>query len=769
MRAATWRARRTEPARRRGRRPEGDVVVSLARTCHDHPWRVGAVWAVILALGLGCLAIDADRNEPAAGGTAHRLDWATLLGGLDAARGESLIRNRLGSAPVPTDVLCARLLTIQEKLPGLTFDESAASSAETRGLVADLARCREGIPTGTNPFETADVAAVLPVSVTRMELSGTPREVAVQAVQEARRAAARWVPTGVEPEIPATPKERSAAEAAAGDLQRAERIGIIIALVVLAFVLRSVVAPIVPILLGIASVGVALGVASAVRGFVRPPFYVAETISMIGLAISIDYALFVIHRCCEDRPEDRGARDLAETAAAAIRTVLASGAMMIAAMAGMLLVPVAVVRDLAFGAMLVVAVGVAATTTLLPPVVRALGGALHRPARFHRPVLELGIGGRGAWARIGRWTTRHPVVSIAIVAAFLIPLNLEARGLLRDVSGFGPAPATSADAERRVEDVQTAYSTAILSVVEVTVDGRRSDSVQQGIDRLVSALGQDHRFAPVVAVQWNASDDLAVISALLTDERNDTESLAAIDRLRDDVVAEAFRGIPASVSVTGPAAARAEILHTFNRWEDRVRFLVLASSFLLLLLIFRSVVVPLKAIAINLITVGAVHGLLVLVFQKGVGAERLGFQTTPAVEAWVPLFLFCVLFGLSMDYHVFLLSRIREHFRRTGDHQASLVAGLQTTGGVITGAATIMAVVFATFAIGRVPALQQIGFGLAAAVILDATVVRCVLTPAVMELLGDANWYLPRWLRWLPDPGVARGERIAEPASLPAD
>ncbi len=751
--------RSRNPATPRGRRPGEGAVTTLARLCHDHPWRVCAVWSVILAVGLGSLFVKGDSNHQTTGANATRLDWAVLLGGLDAARGESLIRDRFDSAPASTDVLCARLLPIQEKVPALTFDDTAAVSGDTQRLLADLAQCRQ-------PINPAEIASSLPIPVTHLDLAGTPRDLAMQAAKSARNTSARWVPATTLPDLPTAKKNAAKEDSAAANLQRAERIGLLAALIVLAVVLRSLVAPVVPILLGIASVGVALGITTAVNGFGPPPFYVAETISMIGLAISIDYALFVIHRCSEERARTG---DAVAGAAIAIRTVLASGAVMIAAMAGMLLIPVAVFRDLAFGIILVVALGVAATATLLPPILRLLGNSLNRPTRLHRSQPSPETVYRGTWALVGRLTTRHPLIAIALAAAILVPLNIEARDLRRDLAAFTPAPPATATTEPRVRDVETALSTAVLSVVEITVDGRRTASVQEGIDRLVASLGEDRRFAPLVTVQWNTADDLAVVSALLTDETAGTDSLAAVDRLRTTLIAEAFRDVPATVNVTGPVAARAEVLQTFDRWEQRVRFLVLGSSFLLLLLIFRSLVVPLKAIAINLVTIGAVHGLLVLVFQKGAGAGLFGFTTAPAIEAWVPLFLFCVLFGLSMDYHIFLLSRVREHFRRTGDHHGSLVAGLQTTGGVVTGAATIMAVVFAAFAFGRVPELQQIGFGLAAAVILDATIVRCILTPALMDLLGPANWYLPSFLRWLPDPGLAGGERVPTPASLPAD
>ena len=221
--------------------------------------------------------------------------------------------------------------------------------------------------------------------------------------------------------------------------------------------------------------------------------------------------------------------------------------------------------------------------------------------------------------------------------------------------------------------------------------------------------------------------------------------------MRDDYVPYAFpEGSGAQVLVGGDTAFNKDFFTMADQYLPIVFAFVLGLSFVLLTVAFRSVVVPLKAIALNLLSVGAAYGLIVLVSQKGVGADILGFHQVEVIDAWIPLFLFSVLFGLSMDYHVFLLSRIREHFDRTGDNTESVAYGLRTTGGLITGAALIMVAVFAGFASGRLVSFEQMGFGLAAAVLIDATLVRSVLVPATMKLLGSRNWYLPRWLEWLP-------------------
>ena len=224
----------------------------------------------------------------------------------------------------------------------------------------------------------------------------------------------------------------------------------------------------------------------------------------------------------------------------------------------------------------------------------------------------------------------------------------------------------------------------------------------------------------------------------------------AVADLRDGYIPTAFAGVDAEVVVGGMTASGIDDTNIIADHTLPVFAFVLGFSFIILLVVFRSIVVPLKAMVMNLLSVGAAYGLMVLVFQHGVGNELFGFSTVERIETWVPLFMFAVLFGLSMDYHVFLLSRIKEHYDETGDNAASVVHGLRSTAGIITGAALIMVAVFAGMASGELVVFQQVGFGLAMAVIIDATIIRMVLVPASMELLGDWNWYFPRWLEWLP-------------------
>jgi putative drug exporter of the RND superfamily len=300
------------------------------------------------------------------------------------------------------------------------------------------------------------------------------------------------------------------------------------------------------------------------------------------------------------------------------------------------------------------------------------------------------------------------------------------------------------------------------------IDGNlESPAVQQGDERLQQRLADNPIFGPAT-VETNDEGNLARITVPVTDSAS-PEAYDAVRSLRSEDIPAAFAGADARVLVTGESAENVDYFNLIGSWLPIVFAFVLGLSFILLTIAFRSVVVPALAIALNLLSVGAAYGLLVLVFQKGVGNELFGFQQVDAVEAWVPLFLFSVLFGLSMDYQVFLLSRIRERFTATGDTAGAVAFGVGSTARIITGAALIIVAVFAGFAAGDLVMFQQMGFGVAVALLIDATIVRSVLVPAAMKLLGDWNWYFPSWLAWVPELQVEGHEPALSGRPIPAE
>jgi RND superfamily putative drug exporter len=276
---------------------------------------------------------------------------------------------------------------------------------------------------------------------------------------------------------------------------------------------------------------------------------------------------------------------------------------------------------------------------------------------------------------------------------------------------------------------------------------------------MTAAIAGDSRYSLVNGVE-TLRQDLAVVQVAVPGDNASPEAIEAMKFLRSDILPDAFEGVDASVYVGGPTAGNSDFFDVVDRFTPWVFAFVLGFSFILLTLIFRSVVVPVKSIIMNLLSVGAAYGVVVATFQWGWGTA-IGFTQVDKIEAWLPLFMFTILFGLSMDYHIFLLTRIRERFDETHDNAESVAFGLRRTANIITGAAAIMVAVFGGFALGNLPMFQQIGLGLASAVFLDATIVRTILVPATMRLLGDVNWYMPSWLEWLPDLRVER-EPVAE-------
>jgi RND superfamily putative drug exporter len=438
------------------------------------------------------------------------------------------------------------------------------------------------------------------------------------------------------------------------------------------------------------------------------------------------------------------------------------------ALIGMLLVPSTIFRSLGAGAIIVVVVSILVSMTLLPAVlgllgdrvnslrVPLLGRALERGQRYQEG---------GFWDRITRLVMRYPVVSLVAAVAVMVALAVPYKDINTGSQGVSTMPPNS-DSYRAFEILRSEFNFGTVAPTQIVVhDGDITrPEVQAGIQRLNERLAQDPLFG---APAFEASPDKSggLVSVAINADPMSEEAVQAVRDLRGEIVPAAFEGVDAEVLVTGITAHSIDYFDTTSDYTPIVFVFVLGLSFVLLMVVFRSLVVPAKAILMNLLSVGASYGALVLVFQKGFLNELFGFQQVDVIEAWVPLWTFSILFGLSMDYHVFLLSRIRERFNRTGQNTESVAFGVRTTAGIITGAALIMASVFGGFALGDMVMFQQMGFGLAVAVILDATIVRSVLVPAAMELLGAANWYLPPVLRWLPEIQTDGPEPVTAPST----
>ena len=405
--------------------------------------------------------------------------------------------------------------------------------------------------------------------------------------------------------------------------------------------------------------------------------------------------------------------------------------------------------------------------TLLPAILGLMGdkvNAIRIPLVQRRKVGQAAEAGGGFWYWTARAVMRRPVVSLVLAGGLLLAAASSYLDINLGTVGVSALPDGLRSKEAFIV-LQEEFGFGQDLPAVVVIDGQTgSESMQAGIKRLEVAVASDPAFV-TSELEVHPEADLSVLHARLAGDPASKHAMDAVERLRGDYIQAAFDGVPAEALVTGETAELVDFAQVTDTYTPIVVAFVLSLSFVLLTVAFRSIVIPVKAILMNLLSVGAAYGLLVAVFQKGVGADLLGFQQVDVIETAIPLFLFAVLFGLSMDYHVFLLSRIRERFIQTGDNSEAVAFGLRSTGRLITGAALIMVAVFGGFALGDLVAMQQFGFGLAVAVFVDATIVRSVLVPASMQLLGEWNWYLPNFLRWLPDLRVEAEEPALATAS----
>jgi RND superfamily putative drug exporter len=729
---------------------------SLARGCARHRWVTIGAWLGILAAAIvlaGTLLGDALTLE------------TKLTNNPESARADTLLRERLGTSDTRIDE------TAVVRSPTLTVDDPAYRSHVER-LFADLSALGDGvIAEGTHYYRTGDESLVSADRRTTLVPLVMP-EGATGQIDRVHRVVDRANTDGAF-EVLVTGEATLDAEiskVAEEDLAIGEGIGLSVALVVLALVFGAVAAAILPLVLAIAAIVVGLGVAAVVGQVVDVPFFVINVMTMMGLAVGIDYSLFIVSRYREERAQGREKFDAIATAGAtAGRTVLLSGLTVALALLGLLITPDSANQMVGAGSLLVVIAAVLASVTLLPALLGLMGD---RVDAIRLPFVRRRAGGRptaangGFWYWTARTVMRRPVVSLVLAGGVLLAAASASFDLEQGEVGVSALPdgLMSKDAFILLEE-EFGFGQNLPAVV--VVDGRTDDaSVAAATERLEAAVAADPAFVTSeLAVYPDA--DLAVLSARLAGDAASQQAIAAVERLRAEHVRTAFAGVPAGVAVTGETAGLVDLAEVDETYTPIVFGFVLGLSFLLLTVAFRSIVIPVKAILMNLLSVGATYGLMVLVFQKGVGADLLGFQQVEVIQTGLPLFLFAILFGLSMDYHVFLLSRVRERFVETGDNGEAVAYGLRSTGRLITGAALIMVAVVGGFALGDLVGMQQMGFGLAVAVLIDATLVRSVLVPAAMALLGDRNWYLPRWLGWLPAPRLD-GPSTSTPAPTTA-
>ncbi len=726
------------------------VTERLARLSSRHPWRVVAGWVggVVVALGLAVVFLPGNLTT-----NGH------VTGQPESARAERLFAERF-----PPD---------RRAVDELVVVRSQTHSVDDRAFKGFVGRLvAQGVASGViahastyygsrdRSLVSADRHATLITIQRRADVDP------LLAVVERNdgRAGFSAVITG-EGTLDHDFNELSQHDLKSGELS----VGLPAALVVLILVFGAVVAGLVPLLMAIIAIVVALGLCALVAEAFTVSVFLVNMLTGMGLALGIDYSLFVVSRYREERGRALAELDaIAAAGATASRAVLFSGSVFVIALTGMLLVPSNVMKSLALGAISVGIVSVLAALTLLPALLSLLGDRVNalRVPWFGRNIGQAAAQEGRFWGAIVHAVMRRPVVSLLAFGALLLLAASPLLGLRLGASGVSTLP-DRLEAKRGFEALARDFPQASSSPALIAVEGNvNSAPVRAAIARLRDEVahdpvfgGSDLRVAP--------SRDLAAIGVPVAGDKTGDRALDAVRHLRSVEIPRAFRGTDAQALVGGDTADNVDFIDAMNAWLPIVFAFVLSLSFLLLTLVFRSLVIAATSIVLNLLSVGAAYGLVVLVFRHGIGSGLLGFQHVHAIEAWVPLFLFSVLFGLSMDYQVFLLSRIKERYDQSGSSNEAVSYGVISTARLITGAALIIVAVFSGFAMGDLVMFQQMGFGVAAALLIDATIIRSVLLPAAMRLLGTWNWYLPAWLQWLPKIQIEAKPQPAASASQP--
>lgn len=556
--------------------------------------------------------------------------------------------------------------------------------------------------------------------------------------------------------------DKAVSDRIADDFRRAEITSIPVTLMILVLAFGALVAAGIPLLLGLTAVMAALGVTALVSHLLHVDESISSVILLIGLAVGIDYSLFYLRRWREERARGLDPDSALEVAAATSgRAVLVSGLTVMTAMSGMFLMGTRVFQGFGVGTVLVVAIALVGSLTVLPALISKLGDRIDRGRIPFRRRPASGEGTSRFWAAVIGRVLRRPLVWGGLAAALLVLLAVPALRLHTADSGVQGLPR-DLPVMQVYDRTQSAFPGRPLpAIVAVSAPDVTTPRVVAAIAALKRAALATGRMQEPITVDVSGSRRAARVEIPLAGKGTDEESNRALDALRGTVIPSTIGRVDgAEAHVTGLTAGSRDFNDSMKSHAPLVFAFVLGLAFVLLLVTFRSIVIPLKAIVLNLLSVAAAYGVLVLVFQDGRLESLLGFQSIGGVTSWLPLFLFVVLFGLSMDYHVLILSRVREAHDAGMPTPRAVEHGIRATASVVTSAAIVMVAVFAIFATLGMIDFKMMGVGLAVAVLLDATIVRAVLLPATMTLLGDWNWYLPRWLEWLPriravEPGVA--------------
>jgi uncharacterized membrane protein YdfJ with MMPL/SSD domain len=642
-------------------------------------------------------------------------------------------------------------------------DKLTTKDPQFRAAVADVTRSLSGVQYVEHlrpPVAGDDVSADGHAALVNFEIAGDSNEARdrVDASLAAVAAAQARHPALDIEQFGGASANKAVNKTIGDDLAKAGELSLPVTLIILTLTFGTLVAAGVPLLIGITSVLAALGLVALPSGLLPVDGNLAAVVLLIGLAVGVDYSLFYLRREREERAAGRSENAaLIAAAATSGRAVLISGVTVIVAMAGMFISGDKSFISFAEGAILVVAIAMFASLTILPAMLSWLGDRVDKGR-----IPFIGRRGRPAerarfWVALTGRVMARPGLSLVLAGGLLVALAIPALQMRVVTSGIDQLPQ-DLPIIKTYDKVKAVFPTqGVTATVVVEADDVRSGATAAGIAALRARVDDSDALRPGAEVTYSADGTVAQIDVPTPGNGTDAASVRGLDELRDTIIPATIGRVDgATVNVTGDAAGSEDFASQLSSRLPLIFAFVFGLAFVLMLVTFRSIVIPIKAIILNLFSIGAAYGILVLVFQDGHGESLLGFTSIGGVTNWLPLFLFVVLFGLSMDYHVFILSRVRELHDRGMPTDEAIKQGIATTAGTVTSAALVMVGVFAVFITLSFLDFKELGLGLAAAVLIDATIIRGVMLPASMKLLGDWNWYRPGWLEWLPRVGAER-------------
>lgn len=711
---------------------------SAAMASARHPWRTIASWILVL-VAVGFLAVSA-------GGTFTE-DFSAK--GSESERAMQLLTDNFPEAAQ------GKALVVLATEDGSMLE---AQQAEVESVLADVAN-QDHVASVSDPFSSGTVSADGRIAYAEITLDVPEREMGKPAFTVLSDAVSSMGSDAVRVELGGDAVFLNSEDSSSGHVG----VGLLVSLLVLLVVFGTIVAAVLPIAMSLIAVGAGIGGITLMAGGMDVSASAIPVAGLVGLGVGVDYALFVVSRYRENRTaygEDpqRNQRALADAMGTSGTSVVFAGGTVIIATAALAITGLGVLTSIGLATAMMVLFAVAAAITLLPALLSLLGDRIDkgRVGRRHRVAKSPED---TAWWKFGHRVAARPWPFLLGSVAVLVAVAAPAFSMQTAFPAAGDAPSETTHRQAYdllAEGFGTGINAPLMVIADLDEPGTDADGLAAVADRIAGVPGISSVGVPLVS----GDGDTAVFTAIPTTGPADADTSATIDRVRDV--------IPGNVYVSGITATTDDLNAQLSDTLPLFIGAVIAVSFLLLMLVFRSIAVPLKAAAMNLLSIGGAYGVIVAVFQWGWGAELLGLEGPTPITSVIVVVMFPILFGLSMDYEVFLLSRVREEFDRTGDNTESVARGLAGTGRVVTSAALIMVAVFASFVASPVPSLKMLGLGLATAILIDATVVRMVLVPAAMALLGNANWWLPSRLdRVLPVVSLETDSPDGEAPSAP--